>query len=134
MLELVFLEQISFYLYLQLFIYYLATLYQLQGSVASSENNYVQQAGKDEITAAVAHFKTPSRYSPRITVKAAELLNQNRRSLGHIRSRHVQQARPSDKDKFASRMRHAEAVRIFASCSRGSGFNSRIDPVFHILR
>lgn len=59
----------SFDTYLQLFIYNLASLCQLQGDVWSYENSFVQQAGKDEMKVAVAYVKTPSSHLPRITVK-----------------------------------------------------------------
>jgi len=60
----------SFDTYLQLFIYDLATLSQLQGDVWSNENSFVQQAGNAEMKVAVAYVKTPSSHLPRITVKA----------------------------------------------------------------
>jgi hypothetical protein len=59
MLKLALSAAASFVTYLQLFIYYLATLNQLQGDVASNENNFVQQAGKGGMTVTMAYVQTP---------------------------------------------------------------------------
>jgi hypothetical protein len=75
MLTLAFPRAASFDTYLQLFTYYLAMLNQLHGDVESSVNNFVQQAGKGAMKVMVAYVKSLPWHSPRLTVKAAEVLS-----------------------------------------------------------